>query len=308
MHMANYQQYQKYKRQPEGSGFKLGKILMILAIIVVLYLIGRVIFGGSTDEVTTTGPEINANTEVDTDANENANTNPDENENSNSNTNSNSNSNQNTNTAVAGSFDVNNCTQVYSRGVDKAQIALTFNVGTATEGKIQELLNSLKDKGVTASFFARGDVAEENPDIIKKIDNNNFPIYNLSYSHPYFTDLPESGIIEQLQNADSAITQRTNKTSKPFFRPPYGDIDADVVSVVTAEGYCPVTWTVDAMDWSTEMSASDSKERVLSGVTNGAIILMQASNSITAEIISEVVTDFQNKGYSIVSLEDLLSE
>lgn len=301
--MVNYQQYQKYKMQREGSGSKWGKILLVLAIIVVVYLIGRAIFGSDSESLITTGPETGINTEIVLETNENNNINTEDN----ANVNANDNSNENVNTAVAGSFKVEDCTQTFSRGSDKKQVSLTFNVGTATEGKIQEVINSLKEKKVTAAFFARGDVAEKNSDLINKIDNAGFHIYNLSYSHPYFTDLPESGMIEQLQKAEAAISQRTNKTTKPFFRPPYGDIDADVVQVVTSEGYCPITWTVDAMDWSTEVTAADAKERVLSRATNGAIILMQASNSVTAEIISEVISGLQNKGYAIVSLEDLLS-
>jgi len=301
--MVNYQQYQKYKMQRESSGSKWSKILLVLAIIVVVYLIGRVIFSGGSDEIVTTGPGTETNTEIVLETNENSNINTEEN----ANANVNENSNENVNTAVAGLFNVENCTQTFSRGSDKKQVSLTFNVGTATEGKIQEVINSLKEKNVAAAFFVRGDVAEENSDIINKIDNAGFHIYNLSYSHPYFTDLPESGMIEQLQKAEAAISQRTNKTTKPFFRPPYGDVDADVVQVVTSEGYCPITWTVDAMDWSAEMTAADAKERVLSKATNGAIILMQASNSITAEIIPEVITGLQNKGYTIVNLEELLS-
>ncbi|MBU0598472.1 polysaccharide deacetylase family protein [Patescibacteria group bacterium] len=298
--MANYQQYQKYKRQPPAKGPRIGKFLVILAIVFVVYLIGRSLFG--------TNPEVETNIPLEVEDNVMAESiNNNDNSNTNENSNSNENSNANVNTAVAGSFSVETCESVYSRGSsDEKKISLTFNVGTSKEGEIQKVIDGLKNSNTPADFFARGDVAEENPDLINKIDSAGFSIYNLSYNHPSFTDLPESGIIEQLSKADDAISQRTNKTTKPFFRPPYGSADDDVLSVVKSQGYCPVTWTVDALDWSADYSAADSKDRVISNAGNGAIILMQASNSVTAQIVPEIITELKNKGYAIVSLDDLL--
>jgi len=132
--MPQYQQYQKYRLQPEQKGFKYGKILVILAIIFVIYLIGRSLFGGDS-EVETVLPAENSNKVV---AEEvvNANTN-EEDANTNSNANDNANANVNVDTTTADSFDINNCTKVYSRGsTDEKRVSLTFNVGTVKEGEV----------------------------------------------------------------------------------------------------------------------------------------------------------------------------
>lgn len=301
--MANYQQYQQYRRQPQEKGYKFGKIIIILAIVFVLYLILKSIFGGS-GEVDTITPGENINTTISEEVNVNTSDEVNANSNENSNTNS---TNVNVDTASADSFDLESCTRVFSRGsTENKQVSLTFNVGTTKEGDIQKVIDILKNSNTKADFFARGDVAEENPDLINKIDSAGFSIYNLSYSHPYFSDLPTSGMVEQLEKAETAISQRTNKTTKPFFRPPYGDADADVVSVVVAEGYCPVTWTVDAYDWSSDYTSAQSKERVLDNVSNGAIILMQAANATTAEILGDLITQLSNQGFAIVNLDTLL--
>lgn len=292
--MADLRQYQKYRLERKEPGSRLGKILVIIAILIVLYLIGRAIFGGGSKEINTNILTNNVN------AIENINVNLNKNENINA--------NLNVNAVATGKFSLEKCTQTYSRGKDKKQIALTFNVGTAKEGEIQKVLNALNAQKVSTSFFARGDVAEQNPDLINKIDKAGFPIYNMSYNYPHFTDLPESGMREQLKKADIAISQRTEKTTKPFFRPPFGEIDEDIFKIVKEEGYCPITWTVDAMDWSKEMTADDSYNRVISKATNGSIILMQAANSVTAEIVPRLISDLSAKGYSFVGLSDLLSE
>lgn len=307
--MQPYQQYNKYRRPNEKSGFKYGKILIILAILFVLYLIVRSLFSGGTEVESILPDNKNDNSEVNvnTETNTNSETNSNENSNANENSNSNENANVNVDTSSADGFDIASCDSIYSRGrTDEKKVALTFNVGTSKEGEISKLLEVLKNTNTSASFFARGDVAENNPDLIKKIDSAGFHIYNFSYNHPRFTDLPTSGITEQLQKAEDAISQQTGKTTKPFFRPPYGEADQDVLAAVTDAGYCPVTWTVDALDWSTDYTTEESKERVLSNISNGAIVLMQAGNSVTAEIVPSIISELNGQGYNFVSLEDIL--
>ncbi len=300
--MPSYQQYQRYRPKKQRSGYQLGKIAIILAIIFVVYLIGRSIFGGGVEVESVLPVDENTNVESTELVSE---TSGDANANSNENTNADT--NVNVDVSSAGSIDIENCTKVYSSGSSgEKRISLTFNVGTSKEGEIQNTLNALSNSKTTADFFARGDVAEDAPDLIEKISSAGFPVYNLSYSHPYFTDLPVSGITEQLEKADSAISQRTGKTTKPFFRPPYGDTDDDVLAAVVDAGYCPVTWTVDAYDWSGEYTAAQSKERVLSSIGNGSIVLMQAANSITAEILPEIISTLKEQGYSFVHIDALL--
>jgi len=302
--MQGYQKYRKYRDSTENKGQKFTKIILIVAICFVVFLIGKSLFGGNA-EVQSTLPESNTNT---TDTTEDVNGTTSAEVADSENTNSNMNANVNVDTSSADSFDIDACTKVFSRGPStEKRVSLTFNVGTTKQGDIDKVLSALTNAGVKADFFARGDVAEEAPDLIKKISNAGFSVYNLSYSHPYFSDLPESGIVEQLANAETAISQTTGKTTKPFFRPPYGDADDDVTSVVISEGYCPVSWTVDALDWSTEYTSAQSKERVMSNIANGVIVLMQAANATTAEIVPGIITDLQSQGYEVVDLNTLLA-
>lgn len=301
--MVDVQQYQKYRMQRREPGSRIVKIVIVIAILVVLYLIGRAIFGGGG----AVKEENNANVIVNN-ANTAGNVNINGNINGNINDNINANANLNNNTVSAGKFSLDKCVQTYSRGKDKKQIALTFNVGTAKEGETQKVLDALNSGHTTATFFVRGDVAETNPDLINKIAKAGFPIYNLSYNYPHFNDLPESGIVEQLSKAEAAISKLTGESTKPFFRPPFGELDSDAFTVVKQQGYCPVTWTVDALDWSAEMTADSSLNRVLSKSSSGSIILMQSANSITAEIVPKIITQLGAKGYTFVGLSDLLSD
>ncbi|MFC1687830.1 polysaccharide deacetylase family protein [Patescibacteria group bacterium] len=304
--MATYQGYQRYRKQREDAGFRIGKVILIVIVFILIYLIARAIFGGGKDNNlanlvneeetnTTDTTEELSNTNEEADGSSNANTN----------------TNENTNSAdiARSTSPLDNCTATYSRGAsDRKEMALTFNVGTTKEGAIDGVLEALKNSNTPGSFFATGDVATDNAELIQKISSAGFPIYNYGNSLVNFTDLPESGIVEQLNNANESVSAVTGTTTQPYFRPPFGAIDDDVLSVVAAEGYCPVTWTVDALDWDSDSTAASSKARVLDKASNGAIVLMQAGNSVTSDILPDVILSLTAEGYSFVTLDRLFAE
>lgn len=305
--MANYQHSQYYQRSRPGgrSGGRLTKPVLALIALAIIYLIARAIFGGGKENTIANDLEqltVNQTTTNLNVAETNTNTGG-----AAANTNSAS-----TNTAIStssGPFSLaNDCTAVRSRGsADTASVSLTFNVGSTKEGSIDTVLSALTSAGVPAAFFATGDVAEGNSGLVKKIHDQGFPVYNGGDSLTRFTDLTPVQIATQLSAAESSISGITSATTKPFFRPPYGSIDEETTTAITDAGYCPVTWTIDALDWSTDSTAASSTERVLSRAANGSVILMQASNSITGEILDDVITGLREKGFTIVELSGLLA-
>jgi peptidoglycan/xylan/chitin deacetylase (PgdA/CDA1 family) len=104
---------------------------------------------------------------------------------------------------------------------------------------------------------------------------------------------------------DQALYRVIGKSSKPYFRPPYGDRDERVKSIAASEGYQSVFWTTDAMDW-LELSGGETNDSVINRINvnlrPGAIYLMHIGDKITGEILDKVLTDIQNLGFEIVPL------
>lgn len=280
---------------------------MLIALVLLFFII-KGVFGSSAEPnlVDGTGQAIPPTNEVANTASTNVavvtNTNANTNASANTNTSSNTNAD-----APSTAFDTTACDQVYSRGSSETKAAvLTFNVGTTKEGALPQLLTALKQANAPAAFFARGDVATENPSLIQKISEAGFPVYNLTNTHVRATDVSAEELVAELEEADTAIDELVTTGSQPYFRPPYGAADDDVVATAAEAGYCTVTWTIDAMDWSTEYTAASSQARVLDNISSGAIVLMQASNATTAEIVPPIITALRNQGYTLVDLTTIL--
>lgn len=191
-----------------------------------------------------------------------------------------------------------------SRGnPNKKQIIFTFD-GGAGINSAQKILETAQKHNLKLTFFSTGKFAEKNPDLIKQIASSGHEIFNHTYSHPHLTQLTDEQIKEELIKTDQIISDLTNTTTKPFFRPPYGDRNTHVLEIAQGAGWQSVYWTLDALDWMTDKTAEQVKQRIYSNLKNGAIILMHVGDDITGSILDEVFTYIENQGYKIVSLSE----
>ena len=68
------------------------------------------------------------------------------------------------------------------------------------------------------------------------------------------TALSEDAQEAQLEQTAAAIRQRTGFTPC-LWRPPYGDVDAELVSVARSLGMLTIMWDVDPSDYTSRVRA-----------------------------------------------------
>ncbi len=187
--------------------------------------------------------------------------------------------------------------------ISNKKIIFTFDAGGGVQS-LDHILEILEKHSVKGTFFITGKWALENSDLVKKIAFGNHEIFNHSNNHPHLTELDDQQIKTELLETERILTNLTGTTTCPYFRPPYGDRDLHVLKVAAQEGFQSIYWTVDALDWreSEGMTADEVKNRILSNIQPGTIVLMHVGDNITGNILDEVFTTIENMGYKIVSL------
>lgn len=199
--------------------------------------------------------------------------------------------------------------QTVTRGsTTEKVVALTFDDGSDGTN-INRILQTLSSHDVKATFFLTGTGMNNHPQSIRNIVNQGHDIGNHSYSHPDFTTLSASQIRSQLQRTEDAARNLTGRSTKPFFRPPYGAYNSTVLQHVGDAGYrYSFMWTIDTIDW-TGNSSSDIVNRVMSRITPGAIILMHtgAGASGTPAALPTIITRLKSQGYRFVTLSQLMN-
>lgn len=183
---------------------------------------------------------------------------------------------------------------------EEKKIALTFDDGPHPQFT-ESLLDGLKERGIRATFFVTGEHAKLHPDIIERMNKEGHVIGNHTYSHMQLTQGNREQFKEELMKTNEILTEITGEEVL-FVRPPYGIWDK---KLETELNMIPVMWNVDPLDWCSD-DVSGVVSRVINNAEENAIILMHDyyESSVTAAL--QIVDELQKKGYSFVTVEEIL--
>ncbi|MGM0838697.1 MAG: polysaccharide deacetylase family protein [Bacillota bacterium] len=195
---------------------------------------------------------------------------------------------------------------IYINGPNKKKVALTFDDGPDAS-VTPAILDILKQYNVKGSFFYLGSEVERFPDIVKRTYSEGHLVLSHSYHHVDLTTLPEGKMKLELEMAGKAVKEVIGR-EPAILRTPYGETNGLVADIAKEDGYSIVLWSIDTLDWSQKESENIVKN-VLENVRNGDIILMHSDSEKkeTAEALSKMIEELQERNFEIVNLENLLS-
>lgn len=193
------------------------------------------------------------------------------------------------------------------------KVTLTFDAGSDA-GYTSMILDTLKANSIRAAFGITGQWAEKHPDLVRRIVAEGHDVINHSYDHTSFTGLSTGQVPigkeerwEQLDRTESTVQQLTGGTTRPYFRPPYGDYDQSVNVDVGARGYVyNLIWTVDSRGWA-GLTTEEIVTRCVSQAQPGAIYVFHVgSASQDGPALQRVIDGLAENGYRIAGLRELI--
>lgn len=200
---------------------------------------------------------------------------------------------------------------------DRQSVALTFDAGEGA-GYTTEILDLLQQRGLKASFGVTGEWAREYPDLVNRILDEGHLLFNHSESHLSWTGASpgtEPLSIEQraaqVTGAHDSVVDVADWNMQPFWRPPYGDLDAEGQELLATLGYdYTFWWTCDTLAWM-ETTASEIAARCASDTDfggPGAIILMHVAQENDYLALEELIDDYDAAGYEFVTLDLMIGD
>jgi peptidoglycan/xylan/chitin deacetylase (PgdA/CDA1 family) len=198
---------------------------------------------------------------------------------------------------------------------DRSIVALTFDGGASNTG-VADILATLAEEEVPATFFVTGQFARAYPASVRAIAAAGHPVGNHSDTHPHFPAATNEQIRTELRAADASISALTGTGTAPLFRFPFGDRTALDIEVVNEAGYVPVRWTVDTLGWQgTEEGITTAvvRQRVLDTLRPGQVVLMHVGahpedgSTVDADALPGLIDDLRARGYGFVTVTQLLA-
>lgn len=185
-------------------------------------------------------------------------------------------------------------------------IYVTFDLGYEA-GYTENILNTLKENNVNATFFITAHYANSASDLVQRMINDGHIIGNHTVNHKSMPALSEEELTKELMNLHTAIYEKFGYEMK-YMRPPKGEYSERALSYTTKLGYVPVMWSFAYADW--DEAAQPSKEsainKIIQNVHNGEIMLLHATSKTNMEILDTVIKQIKEMGYEFKSLDEFV--
>jgi len=184
-------------------------------------------------------------------------------------------------------------------------VALTFDDGPHASNT-PRLLNILRSRNVKATFYVIGKNVDLYPGIVRRTVDEGHEIGNHTYNHPKLSSMSMSAVNQELKRTKDSIVQACGIAPKTM-RPPYGALlQNQRQSIYESFGYPTIMWSVDPMDWR-RPGVSVVTSRILSGTTQGGIILLHDLHASSVDAVPGVIDGLLRKGYRFVTVSQLLA-
>lgn len=183
-------------------------------------------------------------------------------------------------------------------------IYITFDLGYEA-GYTESILDTLKSNNVKATFFITAHYLNTNTDLVKQMIEEGHIVGNHTVNHKVLPDISEKELEKEIMDLHTILYEKTGYEMK-YIRPPKGEYSEFVLKKCNELGYKTVMWSFAYDDWdeNKQNRTEYGKEKILSNLHNGEIMLLHGTSKDNMEILDECIKEIKNEGYLIKSLDE----
>ena len=186
-------------------------------------------------------------------------------------------------------------------------IYLTFDCGYEN-GYTAQILDALKKHNAPAAFFVVGNMIESAPDLIRRMAEEGHIVGNHTYHHPDMSQISQQAAFQKELDDLAALYEETTGQPLPkFYRPPQGKYNVENLKQAQALGYKTIFWSLAYVDWyvDDQPTPEQAYSKLLPRIHDGAIVLLHSTSKTNAEILDDLLTKWEEMGFTFASLEEL---
>lgn len=194
---------------------------------------------------------------------------------------------------------------LYVGNTKEKTLYITFDAGFEN-GNTEPILDALKKHGVKATFFLVGNYMETQPEMVKRMAEEGHTIGNHTYSHPDMSKISDrESFSAELQKNEDLYRTVTGKEMPKLYRPPQGKFCESNLQMAADLGYTTVFWSLAYVDWYTDDQPTKEQAfgKLIPRIHDGAVVLLHSTSSTNAQILDELLTEWENLGYTFGDLE-----
>ena len=192
------------------------------------------------------------------------------------------------------------------------RVALTFDACSTLDRSFYDdrITRVLLQTKTPATMFISGRWAETHLRQIRVLSEIPFfELGNHSYIHPHMTEVPRDRQREELLWTQQILLTLTGKLPR-FFRPPYGEVDAELAQVAAQNGLRTVEYDFPSGDPDKQFTRERLIGWVLAKARPGSIVVMHMNRRgwHTAEALPAIIAGLRAKGFVLSRMSEMVGE
>lgn len=199
----------------------------------------------------------------------------------------------------------------YFMGSDEEKVIyLTFDCGYEN-GNTEPILDALKKHNAQATFFVVGHFLESAPDVVKRMVEDGHTVGNHTYHHPDMSKISDTDSFSKEMNDVAALFREVTGTEMAmYYRPPQGKYSTANLQMAKDMGYSTFFWSLAYVDWNQDDQPSheEALKKLTERIHPGAIVLLHSTSKTNGEIMDEILTKWEEMGYTFRTLADFVGE
>lgn len=196
----------------------------------------------------------------------------------------------------------------YAEDTTEKVIYLTFDAGYEN-GNTPAILDALKKHQVPATFFVVGNFLSTSPDLVKRMVSEGHIVGNHTYHH---LDMSKISSMEtfskEINDVETLYEEITGEKMIKYYRPPQGKYSEENLKMAKELGYKTFFWSLAYVDWyqDDQPTKEEAFDKLLGRIHPGAIVLLHSTSSTNGTILDELLTKWEEMGYTFKSLDQLV--
>lgn len=196
----------------------------------------------------------------------------------------------------------------YAENTTEKVLYLTFDAGYEN-GYTAKILDALKKHKAPAAFFVVGNYLQTNPELVKRMVKEGHIVGNHTFHHPDMSQISTmEAFSKEIGDLEKLYKKTTGKKLQKFYRPPQGKYSEKNLEMAKKLGYYTIFWSLAYVDWyeSQQPAREEAFKKLIPRIHPGAIVLLHSTSKTNAEILDDLLTKWEELGYTFQSLDQLL--
>lgn len=194
---------------------------------------------------------------------------------------------------------------IYMGNNNAKRIYLTFDEGYEN-GYTPAILDTLKEKNVTATFFVTMPYVKQNEALIQRMIDEGHIVGNHTVNHPSMPEVTDDTKLEkEVMDLHNYMVEKFNY-EMTYLRPPKGEYSERTVKLCKDLGYTHVLWSSAYDDWDVNNQKGNdyAKKMILNYSHNGCVMLLHAVSKDNTEVLGDIIDALRNQEYEFYSLDE----